>query len=180
MGNALLDEIVNEKSITDPHLILHELDKKVVATLQKQNFNQNDGMDMVILVIEEKDDNTKFVHWAGAKNPLYYIKNGKINEIKGDKFPIGGNQLRNLTKTFNTHTLELHEGDIFYLFTDGFQDQFGGQENKKYMVKRFRNLLFNLSHLPMSVQKEKLTQEFTDWKGKREQTDDVLVMGVRV
>ncbi len=179
MGNALLDEIVNEKCITDPHLILAELDKKVVATLQKQNFSQNDGMDMVILAIEEKDDNTKFVHWAGAKNPLYYIKNQQINEIKGDKFPIGGNTLKH-TKVFQTHTLALNEGDIFYLFSDGFQDQFGGKDNKKYMVKRFRQFLFGISSLPLSEQRERLAQEFADWKGRREQTDDVLVMGVRV
>ena len=178
MGNALLDEIVNERGITIPHLILHELDKKILATLQKQNFNQNDGMDMVVLVIEEKDDNTKQVHWAGAKNPLYYIRNGEIHQIKGDKFPIGGNPLKN-SKIFCTHTLTLEEGDIFYLFTDGFQDQFGGEENKKYMVKRFRNFLFNISQLPMNEQHEKIAQEFSSWKGKREQTDDVLVMGIK-
>ncbi|SFF57974.1 PP2C family protein-serine/threonine phosphatase [Thermoflexibacter ruber] len=179
MGNALLDEIINEKCITTPHLILHELDRKIVATLQKQNFNQSDGMDMVILVIEEKDDNTKWVHWAGAKNPLYYVRNRQLHEIKGDKFPIGGNQSK-IAKTFNTHTFELKDDYIFYLFTDGFQDQFGGKENRKYMVKHFRNFLFEISHLPLSVQKEKLEQEFTSWKGEREQTDDVLVIGVSV
>lgn len=178
MGNALLDEIVNERSITDPHLILHELDKKIVATLQKQNFNQNDGMDMVVLVVEEKDNHTKFIHWAGAKNPLYYVREGKLHEIKGDKFPIGGNQLK-ANKAFNTHTFSLQDDDIFYLFTDGFQDQFGGQENKKYMVKRFRNFLLDISKLPMNEQRERLAQEFTAWKGNREQTDDVLVMGIK-
>jgi serine phosphatase RsbU (regulator of sigma subunit) len=178
MGNALLDEIVNERATVMPHLILHELDKKIIATLQKQNFSQNDGMDMVVLVIEEKDDHTKQVHWAGAKNPLYYIRQGQLYEIKGDKFPIGGNPLKN-SKVFYTRTLPLEENDIFYLFTDGFQDQFGGQENKKYMVKRFRNFLLNISHLPLSEQGEKLAQEFFAWKGKREQTDDVLVMGIK-
>jgi serine phosphatase RsbU (regulator of sigma subunit) len=178
MGSALLDEIVNEKCITTPHLILYELDRKVVATLQKQNFNQSDGMDMVVLVIEEKEDNTKWVHWAGAKNPLYYVRNGQLHEIKGDKFPIGGNQSK-FAKTFNTHTFELANDDIFYLFTDGFQDQFGGRENRKYMVKHFRNFLFEISHLPLGEQKERLEQEFVTWKGKREQTDDVLVIGVR-
>ncbi|MCU0390822.1 MAG: SpoIIE family protein phosphatase [Thermoflexibacter sp.] len=178
MGNALLDEIINEKCITAPSQILHELDKKVIATLQKQNFNQSDGMDMVILVIEEKDDRTKWVHWAGAKNPLYYIRNKQLHEIKGDKFPIGGNPLK-YPKVFNTHTLQLEQDDIFYLFSDGFQDQFGGQENKKYMVKRFRSFLADISILPMTEQREKIAQEFANWKGKHEQTDDVLVMGIK-
>jgi serine phosphatase RsbU (regulator of sigma subunit) len=179
MGNALLDEIVNEKCITEPHLILHELDRKIIATLQKQNFSQNDGMDIVILILEEREDNTKLVHWAGAKNPLYYVHEGKIQEIKGDKFPVGGNPLKH-TKVFNTHTFDLHEGDIFYLFSDGFQDQFGGAENKKFMVKKFRNLLAEISQQPMNEQKERLAKEFFTWKGRHEQTDDVLVIGVKV
>ncbi len=177
MGNALLDEIVNERNIVEPAQILKELDKKVIATLQKQSTTQNDGMDMVILCIEERSNGEKLVHFAGAKNPLYYVRN---NEIKGSKFPIGSNQFKK-EKVFTTSTIPFIEGDIFYLFSDGYQDQFGGteKESRKFMVKRFRNLLHELSSFSFLIQKERLEQEFKIWQGNYEQTDDVLVIGVK-
>jgi serine phosphatase RsbU (regulator of sigma subunit) len=180
MGNALLDEIINERRIIEPHLILHELDKKIIATLQKQNASQNDGMDMVILVLEENALGERKAHFAGAKNPLYYVREEQIHEIKGSKFPIGSSQFKK-EKKFETTTIPLLENDIFYLFSDGYQDQFGGQEaqSKKFMVKKFRNLLFQISNLEFATQKEKLQAEFDNWKGKYEQTDDVLVMGIK-
>ena len=180
MGNALLDEIVNERHIVDPSQILKELDRKIIATLQKQNANQNDGMDMVILAIEEKSTGEKYAHFAGAKNPLYYVRNGEIHEIKGSKFPIGGNQFKK-DKIFMTTTLPLLEGDVFYLFSDGYQDQFGGHENpnRKFMVKKFRHLLHEISHLEFNTQKDKVSTAFETWQGKHEQTDDVLVIGIQ-
>ncbi len=180
MGNALLDEIINEKRITAPHQILHELDKKVIHTLQKQGNSQNDGMDIVILVIEETANGERKAHFSGAKNPLYYIRQGAIHEIKGSKFPIGSSQFKK-EKIFETTTLPLQADDIFYLFSDGYQDQFGGQDKttKKFMVKKFRNLLFEISNLPFDEQKTRLHTAFEEWKGKHEQTDDVLVMGVK-
>jgi serine phosphatase RsbU (regulator of sigma subunit) len=180
MGNALLDEIVNERHIIEPSQILTELDKKVINTLQKQSTTQNDGMDMVILVIEERDNGEKFFHVAGAKNPAYYVRNGEIHEIKGAKFPIGSSQYKK-DKVFMTSTFPLLENDVFYLATDGYQDQFGGIEtaNRKFMVKKFRNLLQQVSSLSFDKQKEAIQQEFEQWKGKNEQTDDVLVIGIK-
>jgi serine phosphatase RsbU (regulator of sigma subunit) len=180
MGNALLDEIVNERHIVEPSQILIELDKKVISTLQRQNTTQNDGMDIVVLAIEERATNEKFVHFAGAKNPLYYVRNGEIHEIKGSKFPIGSTQFKK-EKIFATTTLPLLENDIFYLFSDGFQDQFGGieKESRKFMVKKFRKMLHEVSDLDFSIQKDKLEQEFNTWQGNYEQTDDVLVIGIK-
>jgi serine phosphatase RsbU (regulator of sigma subunit) len=180
MGNALLDEIVNERHIVEPSQILQELDKKIIATLQKQNTTQNDGMDMVILAIEEKSTGEKLAHFAGAKNPLYYVRNGNIHEIKGSKFPIGSTQFKK-EKIFSTTTMHLEEGDIFYLFSDGYQDQFGGQEKetRKFMVKKFRHLLHQISNTALTKQKEIIQNTFEDWQGKNEQTDDVLVIGIQ-
>ena len=90
---------------------------------------------------------------------------------------IGGEETNDFV--FTKHIIDITNPTIIYMYSDGFQDQFGGQENKKYMVKRFRNFLFNISHLPLNEQYEKVAQEFLAWKGKREQTDDVLVMGVK-
>jgi serine phosphatase RsbU (regulator of sigma subunit) len=180
MGNSLLDEIVNERHIVEPSQILRELDKKVINTLQKQSTTQNDGMDMAILVIEERNTGDKFFHFAGAKNPLYYVRNGEIHEIKGAKFPIGSSQFKK-EKTFMTSSMPLLDGDIFYLASDGYQDQFGGREaqSRKFMVKKFRHLLERISSLNFNEQRAILEQEFEEWKGKYEQTDDVLVIGLQ-
>lgn len=178
MGNSLLDEIVNERKITQPSQILQELDQKVVATLQKQAKGEhiNDGMDMAVLVINESQHKAYF---SGAKSPLWYINDGEIHQIKGSKYPIGSEQYQT-TKQYDNHTIALQEHTIFYIFSDGFQDQFGGAEDKKYFRSRFRRFLLSISHLPFSKQKDLLQQELVQWKGNNDQTDDILVIGVQV
>lgn len=175
MGNALLNEIVNDHGITEADQILYELDKKLISTLQKQNKGNtvNDGMDLAMLVFEENK-----VHFVGAKNPLYYVRDGEMKQIKGSPYPIG-NVSGDVKKVFEKHTIKIQRGDIFYIFSDGFQDQFGGKKGKKYMTKRYRNLLHKLSKHSLKEQKEKLSQEFDVWKGNMEQTDDILVIGIK-
>jgi serine phosphatase RsbU (regulator of sigma subunit) len=177
MGNALLDEIINERKMTQPSQILQELDQKVVATLQKQGKGEgmNDGMDMAVLVINETQ---QVAHFAGAKSPLWYINNGDIHQIKGSKYPIGSEQY-NAPKQYDDHTIALQEDTIFYIFSDGFQDQFGGAEDKKYLRSRFRTFLLSISHFPFSKQQKLLQQELSQWKGSNAQTDDILVIGVQ-
>ncbi|OJJ16618.1 hypothetical protein BKI52_32410 [marine bacterium AO1-C] len=178
MGNALLDEIVNERRITAPDKILEELDQKVIATLQKHDGGEgtNDGMDMGVLVINEFQGKAYF---AGAKSPLWYICEGEVHEIKGSKYPVGSTQYPP-PKVYDSHTIDLKVGTMFYLFSDGFQDQFGGDNDKKYLKSRFRRYLLSISHFPCSKQKDLLTKEFENWKGFNSQTDDVLVIGVQV
>ena len=178
MGNALLDEIVNAKQITEPAKILQELDQKVIATLQKRDGGEgtNDGMDMGVLVINQAQ---KKAYFAGAKSPLWYICEGEVNQVKGSKYPVGSTQYPP-PKVYESHTFDLKEGTMFYLFSDGFQDQFGGDQDKKYLKSRFRRFLLSISHFPCSKQKDLLTKEFEDWKGLNPQTDDVLVIGVQV
>lgn len=178
MGNALLDEIVNERHITQPAKILQELDQKVIATLQKRDGGEgtNDGMDMGVLVIDEAQ---RKAYFAGAKAPLWFICNGEINELKGSKYPVGSTQYLP-PKVYEEYMIDLKKHTIFYMFSDGFQDQFGGEADKKYLRSRFRRFLLSISHLPFSRQKSLLQEELSKWKGSNAQTDDILVIGIQV
>jgi serine phosphatase RsbU (regulator of sigma subunit) len=176
MANSLLSQIINEQDIVHPTQILHKLDEKIRQLLHqdKGEISTQDGLDIALLAI---DFDTQDLYFAGAKNPLYYVRNNEMNIIKGSPFPIGGNQHRE-EKVFETHHLKMQLADMYYIFTDGFQDQFGGQNNTKYNRKKFRELLFSISQLPTQTQKEILKNEFLTWKADYHQTDDVLVIGL--
>jgi serine phosphatase RsbU (regulator of sigma subunit) len=176
LANALLDEIVNENKITQPAKILSLLDRKLLMKLQKQGVN--DGMDISLLIFDEEN---KKVTFSGANNPLYYVRNGELIQVEASKCPIGGDALKYKDKKkFENTTIDYQKGDIFYLFSDGYQDQFGGPDNLKYYKKNFRNFLLNISHLPLKQQREELLNEFNRWKGNYAQTDDILVIGIKV
>ncbi|MCS6820687.1 MAG: SpoIIE family protein phosphatase [Microscillaceae bacterium] len=175
IGYDLLNTIVIEEKIIVPHKILHKLDQGVKKFLKQEEGGQiNEGMDIALLMI---DFTKQIVEFAGAKNPLLYVRNGEMHIVSASKYPIGGSQIKH--KSFQTHTIPYQEGDAFYIFTDGFQDQFGGERDSKYTTRRFREFLLSISHLPMPQQREKLAQELNTWKGDRKQTDDVLVIGIR-
>ncbi len=175
MVNDFLTEIVESRSITQPHKILEELDKKILLTLQKQTSlaSTHDGMDIAIVNINRTN---RTIQFAGAKNPLWYVRNQQMHQVKASPFSIGYSQFTK-NKSFENHTISLLPGDVFYIFSDGYQDQFGGDRNRKYMRKRFRNLLTDLSQHPIEAQQELLRDEFLDWKATNEQTDDVIVIG---
>lgn len=175
IGNDLLNAIVLEDKITKPRRILDKLDRTIRKYLkQEEGGRSNEGMDMSLLVIDEEN---KRVEFAGAKNPLYFVRDGEITVIKGSKFPIGGGQIKN--KKYDSHRIPYQEGDAFYIFSDGFQDQFGGPKNSKYLSKRFRQLLLEISSQPMADQKAYLEKELSEWKGDKPQTDDILIIGIR-
>jgi serine phosphatase RsbU (regulator of sigma subunit) len=112
---------------------------------------------------------------------LYYVRNGELIQVEASKCPIGGDVLKYKDKKkFENTTIDYQKGDIFYLFSDGYQDQFGGPDNLKYYKKNFRNFLLNISHLPLKQQREELLNEFNRWKGNYAQTDDILVIGIKV
>jgi serine phosphatase RsbU (regulator of sigma subunit) len=122
---------------------------------------------------------TKELHWAGANNPLwiYRVNKKSIEEIKADKQPIGkGHE----PKAFTTHRIALNPGDILYLFTDGYADQFGGEKGKKLTRARFRELLLSIASLDMEKQREALLKFHDEYRGNQEQIDDICVLGVRV
>ncbi len=177
MGNSMLNEIVNERRITEPAKILSELHKKIhTALLASGNTSSNDGMDIALTCVDSK---TKEVQFAGANNPLYFISNKEFKTIKGERSGLGGTKNDKELK-FENHEIDISEIDRFYLVSDGFQDQFGGKENRKYMKKRFKNLLLDISEKPFDQQEQILDKELTDWKGKNDQTDDVLVIGIKL
>ncbi len=178
MGANFLDEIINNQGLRKPSEILKVLDQKVISSTNRQTSEQkvNDGMDLVLVKI---DTHAQKAYFSGAKNSLYLVRNQEIKEIKGSKSPIGSLQFKQ-EKIFETVEIDLEKGDILYLASDGFQDQFGGTEKRKYMTKRFRELLLTISILPMHQQDEKLRSVWQDWKGNLAQTDDILVIGVKI
>jgi serine phosphatase RsbU (regulator of sigma subunit) len=163
------------------------LHQEIRRTLQQsQNTKSLDGMDIALLSIQQKDTHTE-IAYAGAMNSLYYVQNDEIKEIKADKKAIGGQHYPNETqRLFTKHTLVLpkenKENTVFYLATDGFADQFGGQEKRKFMTKRLRELLLQIAKKPMQTQKKILETTIIDWTtvANEKQTDDITILGIRL
>lgn len=178
MGVNLLNEIIVENGIINPADVLYKLDEKVASTLQTQSATEaiNDGMEIALLVLDEK---RKKVHFAGARSPLFFVRGGFMDRIKGSRYPIGSNQYRT-PKEFETITIDYEPGDVFYIFSDGYQDQFGGLHGRKYLKKKFRDLLLNISDLPMPEQETALREELAEWRGDTPLTDDITVGGLRM
>jgi len=176
IGNSLLNQIVTSGGITGPSNILTQLDLKLLETLKQHgNIISNDGMDAAVCRYRISKNEITF---SGAKRPLYLFKKGELIEIKGDKSPIGSFG-HNLNKRFSEHKIAVNKGDTLYMFTDGLQDQFGGRDGKKFMIKRFRDLLIETQHLEMFEQGNLIEKEITAWQSDYEQTDDMLLMGIR-
>jgi len=182
LGITLLKEIVSRMENYVASEILNLLSSRVIAMLHQRGKSgeANDGMDICICVYSENQD---FIQYSGANNPLYLIRrnnldNSELIEYKPDKMPIG--IYMNEVKEFTNTLVPFQKSDTIYLFSDGFVDQFGGAENKKFFTKRFKNILLEIQHLDMYEQKSFLEKQFYDWKGDNEQVDDVLIMGVRL
>ncbi|MBN2522595.1 MAG: response regulator [Bacteroidales bacterium] len=176
-GIAFLNEILSKKIAVKANEILFEL-RKLVMKLLKQKGEQGeaaDGLDISLVIIDEKN---KKIQFAGANNLFYRIANGELNSIKGDRMPIGIHL--NFDKPFTNHDIEINKGDLIYLFTDGFADQFGGPRNKKFRYKQFQELLLKIHTMEMDEQKEILSRTITDWMGDNEQIDDILILGFKV
>ncbi len=175
IGNAFLNEIVNENGITNPAGILNRLNELVVTSLKQYETENRDGMDISILAFDEKNETVEF---AGANNPCWHFSNKTITEVKGDKQPIGAYGVSGIL--FTNHKLKIKEGDSFYLFTDGYADQFGGTRGKKFKYKQLEEVIVSLQAESMQKQEEILLTRILNWKGNLEQVDDILVIGVRV
>jgi serine phosphatase RsbU (regulator of sigma subunit) len=193
IGNSLLNEVVIENKVTDAAKILDKLRTDLLKTLQLkgQQAVTRDGMD-ICLCVWDKEKNE--LQYAGANNPLYIIRQGETNqleenknikkhegnifEIMPDKQPIGFMEEK-MGVAFCNHRIKLQKGDIIYLTSDGYADQFGGSSNKKFTKKRFRELMASLHTMPMDKQKNQLEQAFEEWKRDNEQTDDICIMGVK-
>lgn len=175
LGITMLHEIVNEKDFNRSDEILNELRLNVARTLKQEGKpgEQKDGMDMALLIYDRRKREMEF---SGANNPIYIVRNGEMLEFKGNNMPVA--YYDNMTD-FTRHTIKMEKGDRVYLFTDGFPDQFGGPQGKKFKYQPFKDLLLEVHERPMVEQRRILNMVFEEWKGNLEQIDDVLVIGLR-
>lgn len=177
----LINQAVSERKLIQPSHILTYLDQGVRATFKRPGEHHlRDGMDIAFCSIDLKKGEVEF---SGANNPVWIIRtsyDGKkeIVELKGNKQPIG--LFRDVSESFVSKALSVSKGDTLYLFTDGYADQFGGPEGKKFKYKRLKELLFSISHLKMSEQHKLIEQRLEEWKAGYEQVDDILLLGVKI
>jgi ligand-binding sensor domain-containing protein/serine phosphatase RsbU (regulator of sigma subunit) len=179
IGHNLLNQIISEKGIFDPGIILQELHKGIQSAL-KQGQNQvqtNDGMDVSMIAINTE---TNDCLWAGAFRSLVIINSeNKMEKIEGNKYSVGGSQIDS-NRVFTTHIRTLQPNDVIYMFTDGYADQFGGPNGKKFMAKRFYQNLKQINKSDIHYQAQELESQFNEWKHDEEQVDDILVVGIKI
>ena len=177
VGSEQLNKAVLQSSKISE--ILQLLNQGIKSSLRQTSAGEStrDGMDIALCSVNTKEGVVKF---GGANRPLWVVRNGQasIEEIKPTKNAIGG--LTEHHSQFESHELKLQPGDSFYIFTDGYPDQFGGQSGKKLMTKKFKEILLSIKHLPMPEQEKHLDQFIENWKGRTEQVDDILVIGVKL
>jgi serine phosphatase RsbU (regulator of sigma subunit) len=192
LGSAFLNEIVNKEYITHTGVILRRLRKEVIRSLHQKGEagEAKDGMDMAICVI---DYATMKMQFSGANNPIYLVRSKKdippgdytatesddyvLYDIRGDHMPVS---LSYTMENFRVHEINFMKGDMIYLFSDGYADQFGGPDGKKFSYKRFRNLLLSGCSLPLEEQCSRLEMSINKWKGDHSQIDDIMVLGIRL
>lgn len=174
--NNALNRTVREYHITEPGKILDKAREIVITEFEKSEEEVKDGMDISLLSINMK---TKELLWSGANNPLWIIRNEKseIEEIKADKQPIGKYAE---PRPFTTHNVQLQEGDSVYVFTDGYQDQFGGPKGKKFKAAQMKEILLAIQDKTMEEQKTIMYNKIEEWKGITEQIDDICLIGVKI
>jgi ligand-binding sensor domain-containing protein/serine phosphatase RsbU (regulator of sigma subunit) len=170
--NNALNRAVREYSLSDPGKILDKAREIVIQEFEKSDEEVKDGMDLALCIL----DGNK-LQYAGAHNPLWIVRNGELLETKGDRQPIG---IYDRPMPYTTHTFDLESGDIIYIFSDGFADQFGGEKGKKFMSSNFKRLVLSIRDESMEKQRVLLDNAFEEWKGNLEQIDDVCVIGVRI
>ncbi len=177
IGTTLIKDICLRKDIESPSDVLQQLDKELQSTLN-QNIDAeraHDGMDIIVCEI---DVNSHYMRFSSAMRPLILYKDKELQYVKGTKASIGGDP--KAEKRFENVGFQLHEGDIIYMFSDGYPDQFGGPRGKKFKLDRVKNMLADVCDKPMEIQHEYVSKTFGEWKGKLQQVDDVLFMGVRL
>lgn len=178
IGNQILNEIVGTRKIYSPDEILMALSNEVRTALKQETTKNQDGMDAALCVIDKENHILEF---AGAKNPLVYIQNEELNTLKGSKLTIGGTSNKYYNeKSYQKHTIDISIPTTFYIFSDGFQDQFDEESKRKFMIKKLRELLFEIHDSEMSEQKQILDDVIELWRGDTVQLDDILLIGVKV
>jgi serine phosphatase RsbU (regulator of sigma subunit) len=176
LGYNALRTAVKEKQLTDPAEILQHIDHQIISAMHGSDKIQGSGMDIILLRI---DTTTQELTFAGAKRPLIIIRNNELHEFATTRRSIGGMRYH-ASKEFTTQTWKLQKNDRLYLFTDGYIDQFGGENHKKFKSIQFKNTLHEIQNMQLSKQKKILISKFDQWKGENEQIDDILVIGITI
>jgi len=173
---SLLTDITGEADANyTSDQMLNLLREKVISSLKQSGREEEtkDGLDIALCVLSRKG---KVLEYSGAFNSLYFFRDGKFTEYKADRMPIGYHLGKS---SFTRHEVKLKKNDVIYLFSDGYYDQFGGPDEKRFSSKNLKILLTGISGTPMDKQKEYLEQRFIEWKGENEQVDDIVIMGIR-
>jgi|WetSurMetagenome_2_1015567.scaffolds.fasta_scaffold00558_10 phosphoserine phosphatase RsbU/P len=175
LGMTLLNEIVVHDKIAKPDEIIECLRSRLISTLgqNQETAHIKDGIEGSVVSF---DSTKNLLSYSGAFNPLFYVHNNEMKKISGDRVPIGYYEINN---SFTLKTINIEKGDIIYLFSDGLIDQFGGPEKRKIMTHKFMEILQTMHKLPMDEQKSQLNDFVKNWRGDLEQTDDILVVGIR-
>lgn len=175
LGVTMLNEIVVGKKVIMPDQIIENLRQGIIRALKQVAAEDSikDGMDIGVCLV---DFDTNKLWFSGANNPLYLIRDGELTHYRADKMPVA---IHYRMAPFTLHEINLQRGDTFYIFTDGYADQFGGPKEKKFMTGQFKETLLSINNLPMIKQGEKLDEIFESWKGSNPQVDDVTVIGIR-
>gem|GEM_PF-3588710 len=175
LGMTSLKEIVVKEYITHPGVVLNRLRKEVIKSFKNQGdgMEMKDGMDISLCAY---DISTRQLEFSGAYNSAILMRKNEMTELKADRMPIGKYETM---QRFSLQTVEIQEGDVLYLYSDGFRDQFGGKRGKKYLSSKFRKLITEISVMPLEDQQKELARVFEDWKAHHEQVDDITIVGIR-
>jgi serine phosphatase RsbU (regulator of sigma subunit) len=179
IGSTVLNHIVIEQGITNPASILNYLNKEVKLILKQTEVSTQktyDGMEVGLCSYDAKKNTITF---AGANRPLYFVRNNELIEIKGDKIPIGAGPFQS-SGLFTDHVFELQPGDAFYLSSDGYGDQFGGSNDRKFTTKKLKDMILQTQSYSLADQQKILHKVLDDWRGKTSQTDDILIIGIQI
>jgi serine phosphatase RsbU (regulator of sigma subunit) len=175
LGYEMLQDILLKEEVKTTSVALSQLDIKLTETLNKNNRTYRDSMDMSLLAFNKTKNTLQF---SGANRPLLHFSNGELKIYNGDKNAIGG-AIDDVTKTFTHTDIDCKSGDVFYIFSDGYADQFGGPKGKKFKYKQLEELLKTIYLLPLASQQEILNSKLQEWKGSLEQVDDITIIGIR-
>ena len=169
---GFLSEAIKEKNILEPHEVLNYVRKRLIDSIG--NDGQKDGMDAILICVDRSSDK---IFYAAANNEPILIRDNEIIELAKDKMPVGKGEKES---SFTLQSLTRQSGDVLYLYTDGYADQFGGEKGKKFKYKQLNELLLSISSENADKQNEILYSKFIDWKGELEQVDDVCIIGIKI
>ena len=177
LGITFLNEIINKDSKIAANEILNDLRTHIISSLRQtgKSGETRDGMDISLCILNNK---SRTLEYAGANNHMYMIRNNELSEMKSDRMPIGIH--RRAKESFTNHVIEIQKDDVIYIFSDGYVDQFGGADGRKFLPSNFKNLLFDIHQKPFSEQRNILEQNFESWRGEHKQLDDILVIGFKI